>query len=141
MLAFRTSGSALFGAIRSRPFALPVAAAGALALLFGREFVPVFRDYGWMHYGLLAAALPFIFHATDPTQYPSRLRRLDAGLGNLSYPVYILHMPLIYALKTLGWYSHPAAFAATLLSAVIVRQAVEAPVDRWRHSRLKKAAA
>jgi peptidoglycan/LPS O-acetylase OafA/YrhL len=80
-----------------------------------------------------AAALPFVFEWT-------RRSKLDREIGNLSYLVYIVHMPLLLALKPRvpeGLLPLWVALGALAL-ALLLRRFVEAPVERLRASFTEK---
>ncbi|THD77660.1 MAG: acyltransferase [Phenylobacterium sp.] len=127
MLAFRFMGTGLFAVLRAR-LGWPIAA-GALLALMGREFVPLFRNYSWMHYVVAFGALPFIF---------SQFKRLawDRWIGELSYPVYILHFAAINAaIRFFGGPSLWWTLAMTLPASVAVVLWFEGPIDRWRARR------
>ena len=63
----------------------------------------------------------------------------DRHLGELSYPLYICHF-------LFGWILLPEtiagaclALAMSLIASIMLYRWVEAPIDRWRQNRLKKA--
>lgn len=69
--------------------------------------------------------------------------RWDNAIGNLSYPVYVLHYTLVNWLVEVGfdgiWFTS-AAVVLTLAVSAVVYILVEAPVDRWRQQRIRAAA-
>lgn len=77
---------------------------------------------------LWAAALPSLFDATRncPT---------DRLLGDLSYPVYLVHLAGIYlaAWTSKGAWQTPLAMVFAIGLAELLRRWVEKPVDRLRH--------
>lgn len=113
-------------------YALPVTAV-ALTLLIAREFLPLFRNYSWMHYSVAAVAIPFLFEAT-------RNSRLDRWVGDLSYPTYLLHLAAMEVTTAmLGDYRHPVVvLAITLPAALAMMVLLERPLDRWRAMRVTK---
>lgn len=88
----------------------------------------------WIAYIAFALALPFLFAA-------SRRNRFDRWIGELSYPLYIVHglvLGLIF-----GKFHRPAgdpawevfAVLASLAAAALLFLAIDRPVDAWRHGR------
>ena len=67
----------------------------------------------------------------------------DNAIGNLSYPVYVVHYALINWLVEFGvvgkWFVFPVV-VLTLAVAAAMYILVEAPVDRWRQQRIRAAA-
>lgn len=91
--------------------------------------------YRFIYYFLFSAALPFIFYA-------SKCNINDRFIGDLSYPVYISHMAVIYLLsKTIPDYLHilfenklsclPAAFISIVV-AIIINRYMQSKVDKIR---------
>ncbi len=91
----------------------------------------------------LNLALVAVFVASMCLRKPSdpRRRRLDARLGDLSYPVYLIHMQLGFALLTLGIVPRfeglellrvLAALPAILLLAWVMLRLIDDPVERLR---------
>jgi peptidoglycan/LPS O-acetylase OafA/YrhL len=97
--------------------------------------------YSWLPSGLLTNAalfaamltgLPFLLEFQKRVQF-------DNLIGELSYPLYICHVPVIYQLEiwTAGEGRHSLAFAVaaivgSLLIAVCLKRAIIAPVERIR---------
>ena len=84
--------------------------------------------------GLAAAAL--VWHlVTDQTSRPSRMLSWAplAGVGRISYGIYLFHLPVFDLVQAQGW--GPAAtasveFGGTALLAIVSWFAVERPVQR-----------
>jgi peptidoglycan/LPS O-acetylase OafA/YrhL len=92
----------------------------------------------WILYILFAACMPFIFAVTKNFA-------LDTAIGNLSYPIYIVHSPLIVGLNAYRGLPLSASstgewsifiLSSVLAASVVLRCLVEVPIDRFR-SRLK----
>ena len=79
---------------------------------------------------LLACLLPFVFAAT-------RDSTLDRAIGELSYPVYLVHFLCVYAVDASGspWlaaHRGEVVAAASLLLAALLWRGVGAPLERRR---------
>jgi peptidoglycan/LPS O-acetylase OafA/YrhL len=107
------------------------------SLLLAFQFLPLTKT---PFYLLTGIALPFIFQFTKSL-------KLDAKIGELSYPMYISHVLVISAVTPLierfglQQQSGPISVAATVLfSAALVRFVVD-PIEVFRQSRVAAAAA
>jgi peptidoglycan/LPS O-acetylase OafA/YrhL len=115
---------------------LPASPALAVAILFlALSFVyQWWRLPGdkWTYLVVASVALPFLFRAT-------RDSKLDSMIGDLSYPVYLVHLlviavaiPLVAGTeweRHLSWVVVPATF----LFASILWLLVGRPIEAWRH--------
>lgn len=82
----------------------------------------------WWAAVLLAGAAPILFDLT-------RNNRLDRAIGELSYPVYILHYPILLGLLATygnGVWTTVAVVVITLILSAIVYYVIDRPVDQWR---------
>jgi peptidoglycan/LPS O-acetylase OafA/YrhL len=83
----------------------------------------------WLAYLGFAAALPFLFVRWKNST-------LDRWLGELSYPLYLVHGLVIgicvNVIDRPNW-----AIPASVITAAALYLTVDLPVDRWRHSRLR----
>lgn len=78
--------------------------------------------------------VPVIFNATKSSN-------LDRMIGELSYPVYLVHVLIDHVLAVvLRVHSFTATLTASLIFAVMVVWLIERPVDRWRQRRLSSQA-
>jgi peptidoglycan/LPS O-acetylase OafA/YrhL len=101
----------------------------ALGLLFLREFIPGYRNYPAPIYLTLAVALPFIFEAFRKVAW-------DRWIGNLSYPVYLLHAAVIVvAHNYFGSLNFLPIIVVTLALSLLVNLGVEEPLERFRQRR------
>lgn len=84
----------------------------------------------WWHAMLFAAAVPLLFGFT-------RTLRWDRWIGELSYPVYILHYPVFRVVNILlpqNPEQHANATALlTILAAITMLLLIDRPVERLRH--------
>ena len=87
----------------------------------------------WVFYSLAAVSLPFIFVA-------SKSSNLDRCLGNLSYPIYMVHMLVMAVISAvLGKVDRALpTLAGTLLVSIALVIYLEDPLDKWRQSRVTR---
>ena len=83
----------------------------------------------------LLLAIPWLFRAT-------RTHHIDRFLGELSYPIYIGHMLVMWTCEYLLAMQPGAVYGLTVLGAtfvlaVVLYRYVDRPIDAWRHRRLK----
>jgi peptidoglycan/LPS O-acetylase OafA/YrhL len=76
-------------------------------------------------YAVVALTLPFLFLATKASS-------VDRLLGDLSYPLYVVHFPVLFAFNTVTQSSVLVTAVSLALSVVLV-VIVERPVDAFRH--------
>ncbi len=79
----------------------------------------------------IALSIPEIFVLTKRWS-------IDRLLGELSYPIYIIHMPVIGACTVLGKWQAPVALVLTLTLSVIAYVVLERPIDVWRSRLVQK---
>jgi peptidoglycan/LPS O-acetylase OafA/YrhL len=134
MLAYRIYRSERYVRVATQPrvkviFFVVVA---AIAL---RQYIPFYRNYDWRLYLLFGATLPFLFQA-------SKDWRLDRWIGNLSYPIYVIHACVLLFLKV-GYgvdYGLITVLFSTIVSLVLLF-AVEQPLERFRQRRATRSLA
>ena len=74
--------------------------------------------------------MPFVFDLT-------RKSRIDRFLGNMSYPVYVVHFLIIGFLE--GYKEEYSVFlllALVFSASLLLHYGIEAPTDRWRQMRI-----
>jgi peptidoglycan/LPS O-acetylase OafA/YrhL len=124
------------GAVDPRLWRLFVAACASIAIA-----VLINRLHGWSRVastGLLFClllAIPALFRGT-------RTHRVDRFLGELSYPIYIGHMLVMWTGEYLLLMQPGAVYGLTVLATTLILAlglywCVDRPVDAWRHRRLK----
>jgi peptidoglycan/LPS O-acetylase OafA/YrhL len=136
-VAYRIYAATRHSAVWSRPVCLAVM---ALVIAWVLAF-----DVGWRHgireprlfFALVAFSTPFLFLAT-------RRSRLDAMLGELSYPIYLIHLPLQSVLLPLVGRALPLGIWSvplTIMASILFVMLVDRPLDRWRQARVQARAA
>lgn len=123
-----------YRAWKAQPGANPatglMALAGLVGLIATYHYLPLGEsEKRWAFLLLLAFALPRIFDAT-------RHSTMDRRIGDLSYPLYIVHL-LCFSLlapSLTGPWKTPLLVAAALGCAVVLALAVERPGERFRHA-------
>ena len=88
----------------------------------------------WALYVAIAVATPFVFNAFKDFAF-------DRWIGDLSYPIYLVHLVVIgvvltYEMALPVW----VALAGTLLLAAALLMWVDHPIDRWRQVRAARTA-
>jgi peptidoglycan/LPS O-acetylase OafA/YrhL len=84
-------------------------------------------------WALAVGAIPFLFRTTmDKT--------IDRYLGELSYPIYICHFLVIWFLDAVTTFGSSVTrgssiIVMTLIVSAALYQAIDRPVDAWRHRR------
>jgi peptidoglycan/LPS O-acetylase OafA/YrhL len=75
----------------------------------------------------LAALTPFFFEKTKNS-------KIDKWFGDLSYPLYIIHIPVSIVVRWLGYFEANSYtyFASIVVGTLIAVYAVELPVERFR---------
>jgi peptidoglycan/LPS O-acetylase OafA/YrhL len=86
--------------------------------------------HAYYFYALLALIMPALFDFAR--RFP-----LDRWMGEMSYPIYLIHWPVIWI-----WPKLPsvASIAITLLLSIALVAFVTAPLDKWRERRAKQPA-
>lgn len=99
----------------------------AVTALFPLIPVPGLR---WFYYATVALSLPIIFEQ-------SRKWAWDRWVGNLSYPVYMVHMLALSVISAVCKGEHNVYYVLGLTIAISVAllHLVEEPLDKWRQGR------
>ncbi len=93
---------------------------------------PDITRQAWLYYGAMALAIPFLFRATNGN-------RLDGWIGDLSYPIYLIHWPVLGTVNVFV----PKAYVAvttvsmTVLLSIVFVQLVDHSLNRLRQSRYR----
>ena len=70
----------------------------------------------------------------------TRSSKLDRWLGDMSYPIYLSHVPVFAAMTAFGLLASPTSYNVALFATVVVSAAllwvIDAPVSRFRKSQL-----
>lgn len=86
----------------------------------------------WVVYGLIALAIPFVFNAFKSFAW-------DRWIGDLSYPLYLVHLLVIGAVLTFipsAPYAAALAIGGSLALSALVLILIDHPIDRWRQRRI-----
>jgi peptidoglycan/LPS O-acetylase OafA/YrhL len=88
----------------------------------------------WIYYVLIACSLPFLFACTRKIGW-------DRWIGNLSYPIYLVHVLVKDVVVSLGVRDSngEVILLATLAVATAVLRWLEEPLDAWRQKRIAAA--
>lgn len=127
VLSYRASKARTYA---NSPIAGLLSLAGLVGLIAAYHYVPLGEsEKRWAFLLLLAFALPRIFNAT-------RYSNLDRRIGDLSYPLYIVHL-LCFSLLApsfTGPWKTPLLVAAALGCAMVLAMTVERPGERFRYA-------
>jgi peptidoglycan/LPS O-acetylase OafA/YrhL len=112
----------------------PISVLTVITIIF---FPRLFRGSQFALYALIGLALPALFEF-------GRRHRWDTLLGELSYPLYLVHWPICACLASAlnpGWAGKNPAFpmlavVVAVAAAALVDRYIVAPVDRWRQARV-----
>lgn len=83
------------------------------------------RPSFWMLYLAFAASVPLIFQATKRC-------RFDREIGELSYPLYLVHGVILGVVFTRIGPQAVAAVGLSIIGAYAMRYVVEVPIERYR---------
>jgi peptidoglycan/LPS O-acetylase OafA/YrhL len=121
MLSFR-----LFSQNETRPFpstkASALLAIAGLIVLAQCFVVNMEVQYSFVAAAATAAVAPIVFAAFKDDS-------IDRFVGDMSYPIYLLHFPIIQFLSS----NYVVVVSLSLLGACIITIGVERPLDRFRH--------
>ena len=107
-----------------------------LGVTVGWQWLPGGTFKQWGYYGLLLALMPCLFVFSSS-------HRWDNWIGELSYPIYISHVFVLFALSPLLKEIHPSIHmqlivsVATVLFSVALLRFVSAPIESYRMKRVE----
>jgi peptidoglycan/LPS O-acetylase OafA/YrhL len=115
---------------QSPPAILKIVPFGAIATVVFWPFI-VSRAGSVVQLALVTASLPL-------AMYWWGRNRVDRWIGELSYPVYIAHWPVLLVAVALGVRSPLAQVAWVFAVALLIQCAVERPLERFRQRRIAR---
>ena len=124
--------------VRHPGFLRGIITTGLTALLFFYGRIPL-PEAGrrWVFLSIIALLVPLLFAV-------SRRDKIDRAIGEISYPLYLLHMTVIYAfvpvLEKLKGFSNVGVVLFPLGAAALAYWAIERPIERWRAARYQRVA-
>jgi peptidoglycan/LPS O-acetylase OafA/YrhL len=125
----------LYNYIKAKPFKTIGYIAFGLALITSMFYELVsFPKQKFIFLFLFAALVPFIFNLTKKWKW-------DAWVGDLSYPVYIVHVLIITLVTYFNIQLLNQTTTVTILSlaaSVILNYIISKPIEKYRQSRVKK---
>lgn len=119
---------------------LCVLSIGAVSVAGIRAGIPG-QLFGLVFAGVAFVGIPALFAFSNSPLLPVWVRRLDAEMGALSYPTYIVHWQVITAFDAFlpETAMRSGLIVATVLCcAAILTRWVEKPIDRYRDRRRKR---
>jgi len=123
----------IYAVLKSHPGMRTGGIVAALCLLAYLKFFPVWYDIDgrrtWGFFSLIALSVPFLFALTKSSA-------IDRALGNLSYPVYVIHsfVCMVLVWMGIGKWTDPgiATVAVTLVVSVLLHRYLEKPIENMR---------
>lgn len=86
----------------------------------------------WVFWPVIVACLPFLFHLT-------RHSRWDREIGELSYPIYLFHLPVSQLFGRFFAPSVPLQIGATVVVCAFFVKFLTKPIDAYRQKRVTPA--
>ena len=126
MFAFRCTPQFLSG---PRPLVWVAAAYPFIVGLFFQHMQGLLAPWnGWPFWGAFGLGLPALFIVTKDIKW-------DSEVGNLSYPVYLVHWRFAWGCLMFGWAQPIAAILLSVGTSWCLLKIIDEPVERWRRSR------
>jgi peptidoglycan/LPS O-acetylase OafA/YrhL len=116
-------------------------ALGAVALMIGlivHQYAGTYvqESHPWIAAAAVLALIAVMVRLTGPLSVGRRWRALDRHLGDFTYPLYLVHLPVLIALQHHGVLGRPydivVTFIAVVAGAAALHLAVERPMSRIR---------
>lgn len=92
----------------------------------------------WLDQDIFAMlwAAPLVFYVGHSLRRKST--RFDRHLGNLSFPVYLLHEPIIRLISPASMMDKLVTLAAVMTASIAIYVIIDIPIERFRHGLLKR---
>lgn len=106
-------------------------------ILLSYQFIPGTHVRDWLFYGFTALSLPFLFHH-------SRKLKMDNRIGELSYPLYVVHVLLIAVMsqilskEVVSIWGGVIAVGLSVLASLVLIKYVANPIEGIREARKAK---
>ncbi len=84
-----------------------------------------------IYYCIAGVSVPALFYLT-------RKNSLDRMIGDLSFPIYLIHMPICSLAKRFLTTNSVYIIVLLIISALVLNKVISQPIDRFRERRLKK---
>jgi len=93
-----------------------------------------FPGSSYLYCTLFAISLPFVFHLTKNWKY-------DTYMGDLSYPIYLVHIILLYVVYYFSAYINHALIGILYLilifgSSIVLNEVISRPIEKIRQRRI-----
>jgi peptidoglycan/LPS O-acetylase OafA/YrhL len=111
-----------------------------LILTVAFPFIPVRGQFkAWPYYALATVTIPFLFAETKNWRW-------DRWIGELSYPVYLIHFLVIWicqAALPAAWQHNRSLWAmiGSVAAAIVLHLGFIAPLEQWRARRARRSLA
>ncbi|WP_345985250.1 acyltransferase [Sulfurimonas sp. HSL-1656] len=99
--------------------------------LISTETIDLIQIKNWTLYICTVVVIPYLFTATKSS-------KIDNFIGELSYPVYLIHVLMIFMLRALKLEASLVPFAVVLsvIGGIVLVKYIDMPIEKYRQSRV-----